>query len=366
DLRNPRRPRRGLNVCGRLLAVAVAGLWLGAPAVQAEEVGLGAIKSYLVGKVASMDKAAHDSVANAAAYEKIINDNGGDYDRAAETNAADLQSFISKMQADYGIYHNQGYETIEGVTAGVKRFVEFDNDLDAGVPKAEASTDSPAANLVLKTDNGKTIVDHQGNLFHYVIEPTLWQTKPVFLHPLSAEAAAKMHGMKNLPRAEVLTAASKELAARLDQLLALGQQWQPTLDECVGALVWMTPTLNGYFDDWKDSRYNPTAALGRYVAESRVLDMRGIMSSLQLSYRAIRSEVAKKDPALAKRLESQYSGIMSFIDRADAREKKGKLTVLQIEEMARQAKEMTDQLVPELKEVVAILNLKLPPKPLLA
>jgi hypothetical protein len=57
---------------------------------------------------------------------------------------------------------------------------------------------------------------------------------------------------------------------------------------------------------------------------------------------------------------------MSFIDRADAREKKGKLTVLQIEEMARQAKDMTDQLVPELKEVAAILNLKLPPKPLLA
>ena len=129
----------------------------------------------------------------------------------------------------------------------------------------------------------------------------------------------------------------------------------------------MTPTLNGYFDDWKDSRYNPGAALGRYVAESRVLDMRGIMSSLQLSYEAIMPEVAKKDAALARRLEQDYAGIIKFIDRADAREKRGnKLTVLEIEEMAFQAKSMTDQLVPKLKEVAAILSLKLPPKPMLA
>ena len=49
------------------------------------------------------------------------------------------------------------------------------------------------------------------------------------------------------------------------------------------------------------------------------------------------------------------------------RERKGsKLTTLEIDEMANQAKGLTDQLVPKLKQVVALLNLKLPPKPVLA
>jgi hypothetical protein len=165
----------------------------------------------------------------------------------------------------------------------------------------------------------------------------------------------------------VLVSASNECARRLDQLLAMSRDWQPTLDEIVGSLVWMTPTLNGYFEDWKDSRYNPGASLGRYVAESRVVDMRGIMSSLQLSYNAIMPELSKKDPALAKKLQQDYAAIISFIDRVGEREKKGsKLTVLEIEEMAFQAKALTDQLVPRLKQVVALLDVKLPPKPILA
>ncbi|MEI9894488.1 MAG: hypothetical protein WDN28_11535 [Chthoniobacter sp.] len=221
----------------------------------------------------------------------------------------------------------------------------------------------PASSLVLKTDSGKTIIDRNGNLFHYVMEPALWGTKAVFVAPLSAEAQTRAHGAKVVPKSEVLTSSAKECARRMDQLLTMSQSWQPTLDECVGALVWMTPTLNGYFEDWKDSRYNPNAALGRYVAESRVIDMRGIMSSLQLTYVAIMPEIAKKDAALAKRLQSDYAGIMSFLNHVDERERKGsKLTVLEIEEMAFQAKGLTDQLVPKLKQVVALLGLKLPPE----
>lgn len=334
---------------------------------QATEAKLDAIKSYLVTKVTAMDKASHDYVANSAAYEKIIQANGGDYNKAALTESEALLKLVAKMQGDYRAIHNEGYETIEGITAGTKRFVQFDNDLDAGVPKSEATTDTPASSLVLKTDSGKTIIDRDGNLFHYVMEPALWGTKAVLVARLSPEASAKLHGAKVLPRGEVLTASAKECARRMDQLLAMSRSWQPTLDECVGALVWMTPTLNGYFEDWKNSRYNPNAALGRYVAESRVIDMRGIMSSLQLTYNSIMPEVATRDPALAKRLQANYASIMSFLNHVDTREKKGsKLTVLEIEEMAYQAKALTDQLVPQLKQVVALLNLKLPPKPILA
>ena len=221
--------------------------------------------------------------------------------------------------------------------------------------------------LVLTSADGKMIIDRGGNLFHYVIEPTLWGTKTQFIRPVSPEASAKAHGVKVLPRAEVLVSSAQECVRKLDELQTLSKSWQPTTDEVVGALVWMTPTLNGYFDDWKDSRYNPNAAMGRYVAESRVVDMRGIMSSLQLIYNSVMPAVTQKDPALAKKLQTNYASIMSFLDHVEVREKKGnKLSILEIEEMAYQAKSLTDQLVPELKQVVALLNLKLPPKPILA
>jgi hypothetical protein len=190
-----------------------------------------------------------------------------------------------------------------------------------------------------------------------------------YFHPELFPQAYDLTGSvspRPLSKAEVLAAASLDCARKIDELHAASKKWNPTLDECVGALVWMTPTLNGYFEDWKDSRYNPNAALGRYVAESRVTDMRGIMASLELSYKAIMPEIAKKDAALAKKLQQDYAAILSFIDRVDAREKKGnKLTVPQIEEMAFQAKALTEPLVPKLKQVVALLGLKLPPKPVL-
>lgn len=363
------RPR--FNPFARNLKIAVLALLGGVSVlpVRAADTGSGlaAIKTYLVTKVTTMDAAAHDFEANADAYDKIIKASGGDYNQAMMKDGARLLALVAKMQENFRTYHNFGYETIEGITAGTKRFVDFDNDLDAGVPKSDASTDSPAANLVLKTADGKVIVDRDGNLFHYVIEPTLWGTKAAFAHPLSPEAAAGAHGIKELPRADILVAASKECASKMDELLAKSQSWQPTMDEVVGALVWMTPTLNGYFDDWKDSRYNPSSAMGRYVAESRVVDMRGIMYSLQLSYNAIMPELAKKDAALAKQLQANYSAIITFVDHVGEREKKGsKLSIQEIEEMAFQAKALTDQLVPKLKQVVAIMNLKLPPKPILA
>ena len=173
----------------------LAGLLLTAPLApaQAADTGLGAIKSYLVTKVTAMDKASHDYVAHAAAYEKIVRDNGGDYNRAALADGAAMLALIAKMQDDYRAIHNTGYETIEGITARTKRFVQFDNDLDAGVPEGEATTDSPASSLVLKTNTGKTVIDREG-LFHYVMEAALWGTKKTFLEQVPPAAATKKLG----------------------------------------------------------------------------------------------------------------------------------------------------------------------------
>src|SRR6478609_7656789 len=263
------------------LLAAFSGTHLGTAAEGGDP--MAQIKGFLLSKLERMDAASHDFVTNAAAYQAIIDKAGGDYDRAAFEEGPELLKLIAKMQDDYRVYHNQGYETIEGITAGTKAMVAFDTYLDGGVAKSEASTDSPYSPMVLKTRDGRIISDRNGNLFHYVIEPALWGTKPYLVKKLGVAAADKLKPVLVLPRADVLTASADECARKLDELLGVAKVWQPTMDECVGALIWMTPTLNGYFDDWKNSRYDPIASQGRYVAESRVLDMQGIMSSLALS-----------------------------------------------------------------------------------
>jgi hypothetical protein len=348
-------------VLGLIAAVSV-------PAHAAGAEGTEVIKGYLVTQVTKMDAAAHDYVANAAAYNRIIQANGNDYDKAALAGGPELLALVAKMQADYKNLHMNGYETVEGIAAGVKELVQYDIYFDSGVPSDEATTDNPSAPIDLKTASGETIDHNDGNLFHYVIEQCLWGANKELVKRLSPEASQKLHGIVVLPRADVLVASSLDCSAKADQFLADSKAWQPTMDECVGALVWMTPTFNTYFDDLKDSLYNPT---GKYISESRVLDMRGIMGSLQLVYNAIRPQLEEKDPALAAQLKIEYDGIMHHIDEADRRDKatraaNSKLSEVEIEEMAEQAKHMSDQLAPQLQQVAALLGLKLPPKPFLA
>lgn len=352
----------------RACAALALSFFAGACAVRAEGGGPGAIKGYLLQQVAKMDGSAHDYHSNAQAYSRIIDQAGGDYNRAAEANGPQLLALVAKMQDDYKGLHMRGYETVEGIAAGVKELVQYDIYFDSGVPVDQASTDSPAAPIDLRTASGESIDNRNGNLFHYVIEPCLWGAQANFVKRLDKNGSAAVHGIAVLPRADVALASAKDSEVRADQFLADCRKWQPTMDECVGALVWVTPTFNTYFDDLRDSLYSPS---GKYISESRVLDMRGIMGSLQVVYNAIRPQLEVKDPALARQLASEYAGIMHHIDKTDRRDQAmratgGKLSQVEIEEMAEQAKSMSDQLAPQLSHAAAILGLKLPPKPFLA
>jgi hypothetical protein len=250
----------------------------------------------------------------------------------------------------------------------VKELVKYDIYFDSGVPASEATTDNPAAPINLRTASGEVIDQNNGNLFHYVIEQCLWGANKDLVKKLSPEASAKLNGIVVLPRADVLIASSLDCAAKADQFLADSKAWQPTQDECWGALVWMTPTFNTYYDDLKDSLYSPN---GKYVSESRVLDMRGIMGSLQLLYNAISPQLQAKDPALAAQLKKEYASIMGHVDETDRRDKAtraagNKLSEAEIDELAEQAKHMSDQLAPQLQQAATILGLKMPPKPFLS
>jgi hypothetical protein len=57
------------------------------------------VKKYLVDTVQKMDAAGHDFVTNAAAYQAIIDNAGGDYNKAASEHGVELGELVKKCRA---------------------------------------------------------------------------------------------------------------------------------------------------------------------------------------------------------------------------------------------------------------------------
>jgi hypothetical protein len=306
------------------------------------------VKRYLLEKLEEVSVAAEEFLRNSEAYAALVAANGGSVEAAYKADPAQLEKLVSKMQENYKAMDSFGYETVEGIVAGVPSLADYDIYLDAGVPASEGSED--VAPVVLDLGNGRKI-DRQGSLFTYIIEPMLWSGDRRWVIPVDG-------GKKSLPRSEVLSAAAKDVNKKLAELLADAKSWNASVSDCFGAMVVMTPTLSDYFEDWKESRYSKQKS-GRFQAVSRVSDMRGIMGSCQIMYEAVERKVAEKDKSLAKSVDSGFKEIMSFLDKIDARESAGEIKAAEIDELATQAKEKTDKLVPQIEQSAAVVGVKI-------
>lgn len=302
------------------------------------------VKKYLVDRLEKMKGASEDFVKNSEAYAALVKENGS-LETALAKEPRKVEALIGKMQEDYKQMDSYGYETVEGIVAGVPSLADYDIYLDAGVPAKEGPDD--VAPVVLDLGNGEKI-DKQGSLFTYIIEPALWG---------GDQRWGVKAGERTLPRPEVLVAAAKDVNARIGSLLADAKAWNASVEDCFGAMIVMTPTLSDYFEDWKESRFAEDKS-GRFQAVSRVSDMRGIMSSCAVMYDAVKSSVAAKDKALAKSVDSGFDGILKFLDLLDDREKQGEIKAAEIDELATQAKEKTDKLVPQIEQSAAVVGVK--------
>ena len=325
-----------------------AFLVLGVFAARASDVQTAAsVKSYLLKSLEKVTEASQDFVANSEAYSALIAANGGSIEAAYKAEPEKIEQLIAKMQENYKAMDSFGYETIEGIVAGVPSLADYDIYLDAGVPASEGPED--VAPVVLNLGNGQTI-DKQGSLFTYIIEPMLWGGDSRWVTPVDG-------GKKLLPRPEILAAAANDVNKKLGELLADAKAWNASVSDCFGAMIVMTPTLSDYFEDWKESRYAKEKS-GRFQAVSRVSDMRGIMGSCQVMYEAVEGQVAEKDKSLAKSVDAGFKGIMSFLDKIEKREKQGEIRGAEIDELATQAKEKTDKLVPQIEQSAAVVGVK--------
>lgn len=335
--------------CSLLVVAIVVATAL--PSATAAVRDVAGVKSYLVSTLTRVNAAAQDYEKNARAYAAIIDAHQGDYAAAYAAEKPELDRLVTAMQENYKAMDSFGYETVEGIVAGVEPLAAWDISLDAGVPQAEGAEDVAPVTLTLR--NGETI-DRQGALFTFLIEPTLWGGDARFVAPVDRDGDRKLAPRESLPKAEVVLATGAEAVKQTSALLADARAWEPTSADCIGAMIVMTPTLSDYFEDWKESRYTDSQS-GRFFAVSRVSDMRGIMSSCFVMYQAVDPEVTARDAALAKSIRGGFEGITTFLDKIEEREKSGALTLAEIDEMAAQARERTDKLVPQIEQAQALL-----------
>jgi Imelysin len=318
------------------------------------------VKGYLLGTLTKMEQASDEFFANAVAYQKLVDANGGDPAKAFAQSPEETMRLVAVLRENYKAMDSFGYETIEGIVAGVPKLSDFDVYLDAGVPKDQAGGGTPVAPVILTLPDGSRI-DREGCLFTYLIEPMLWGSNKKLVVPVDLDHDGKIGPRESLPRADVLSSVAKDVRAKIHDLNATAVAWQPSTSDYFSAIITMTPTLSGYFDDWKESRYAP-ATSGKFSAISRVSDMRGIMSSVAILYGAVHAKVAEKDPALANSIRRGFEDILAFIDRVDQREKRAgtAMTPAEVDELGEQAKQKADKLVPQVEQAAALLDLTAP------
>ena len=158
------------------------------------------VKSYLLKKLEKVNAAAEEFLKNSEAYAALVAANGGSVGEAAfKANPKEVEKLVSRMQENYKAMDSFGYETVEGIVAGVPSMADYDIYLDAGLAASEGPEN--VANVILDMGNGKKI-DKQGALFTYIIEPMLWAGNERWVTPVDG-------GKKLLPRPEVLSAACK-------------------------------------------------------------------------------------------------------------------------------------------------------------
>ena len=315
------------------------------------------VKDYLLGMLSKMDAATDDFAKKSAEYQALIDEKyKGDYAAALKGDRDKILSLVKAMRDDYQAADSFGYERVEGIVAGVDKLSDFDVYLDSGVPKDKASKDTPAAPTTFKLKNG-TVIEGEGCTFTYLVEPTLWGKNKKHIVPVEVGGDGTHAAKDSLPEADFIAAAGADMDAKMDELVKASKGWEPTAEDCFHAVVTMTPTLSGYFDDWKDSRYNKEKS-GLFTSVSRVSDMQGIMESVSLTYDAVDSSVKPKDAALSKTIKGGFADIMAFIEKVGAREKKGTVTVAEIEELHDQAQAKADKLVPQVEQAAALVGVK--------
>ncbi|MCA9956280.1 MAG: hypothetical protein KC434_16240, partial [Anaerolineales bacterium] len=216
-----------------------------------------------------------------------------------------------------------GYEQIEGIVAGVPTLAEYDLILDAG----GAGTGEDAAPYDLTLADG-SVLERPGNLFG-VLESAQWGTNEAWISTAvqpDLDGNGTVDFGEVLPDANLLKGAADALVSYVDQLQASAEAWQPTESDAFTALVVMIPTMNEYFESWKNSRFvaGDASEQADFVVISRLADIQDILSSLQVVHTGISPLIVDIDPAQDEQIGAGLASLKAYVADIYAQEQAGK------------------------------------------
>ncbi len=351
--------------------VAAAGLALSActattPAVApaagdspaAAPVNLQPVKDYTLQNGETMKTETRALADTADAYYTLIEAYQFDYARAWSERSAELTPLVAQAKERW-LAASTAYEINEGIIAGVPSLAHFDVWIDAGPSGAEDPAEAYVWTLDLPDG---TQLEQPGNLFHSLLEPTLWGTEAAYTGlVVDLDGDGSLNVGEALPEAGVFKAAAHALDGAAAEMTAAVQTWTPTREDAFTALAVMIPTMNEYFEQWKLSAFVSGAAAEEtaFVGVSRLFDVNGILQGLDLTYNHLSPLVAAADPDLDAQIQSGFAGLTGYVGDLYTRESGGeRFTTEQADVYGSEAQARADALVGQVMQAAGLLNVQ--------
>ena len=319
---------------------------------------LDGVKTYLLSYAGQMSSNALAFQAATTEYYDAVKAANFDYTKAWGDGAT-LRPILLKMRETWNNADN-AYESVEGIVAGVPSLADYDVILDSG--RADGEGDS-IAQITLKLPDGKQ-VKNPGSFYNWLIEPQLFGTKAewVALKDIDVDGDGKVGFGDVLPEANLIKGSADGLVEYTNQAVDAIKAWVPNDQDAFQALVTMTPTMDEYFNNWKESRFvsGDEAAKDQlgFVAKTRLTDVTHILGSINTIYGGVNESIVTKNPELAAQISKGYTDLVAFADDLYTKETAGtKFTPAQAETLGKEAQDRAQALAGQVAQAAALLGI---------
>jgi hypothetical protein len=356
------RSLRVFGVVAGMMATLVSAVLSPARAAQAEAkpdlVDLAAVKSYVVDQSTTMKEGSSALREVIETYFGIIEATGFDYATAWEANGEQLTALMDGAK-EHWLLASGHYELNEGLVAGVPSLSYYDAWLDAGPSGAEDP--EGALDWSLTLPDGR-VLEKPGNLFN-MTEPAFWGTDDALVGlrvDLDGDGTDELGEV--LPEANYTVAAVRRLDDAVAELQTAVDEWEPTIEDTFAALSTMIPTMNEYFEQWKLSTFVTGEASTQpvFVANSRLLDVAGILNGLSLTYDEISGLIVAEDPNLAAQIDAGFADLVGYVDDLKTQEESGtRFTPEQADLFGTEAQDRATRLVGQVSQAIALLGIQI-------
>lgn len=348
-----------LIVLGAMLAGVT--LSVGRPSLAqtpaATEADLAGLKAYMVEQVALMKGGTTELLALAEDYYALAEAANFDYDALWAADSAGLTDWLERARAAWVIASNN-YELNEGLVAGIPSLAHFDVLIDAGPSGADDPAGALDNQVVLP--NGEEL-DRPGSYFHYLTEPALWGTIDEFV---GARVDVNGDGADTLgdaiPDANVLLGSAQALDTATSDLQAAIAAWEPTLADAFTAMVVMIPTMDGYFEEWSLSPFvlGDASTQTRFVGTSRLVDVAGILTGLEVTHQKVAPLIAEANPELQTQIEVELTDLVAFVNDLYQQEQAGtRFTPEQADQFGTELQTRATALAGQIAQAAAVLEI---------